>query len=185
MKELESIIKDTTLPLFDEFIKWGCEMSPTFKYWQMFLDCAQVMLSNIRAEREGNWVEHLETTVSMVPLFFSVNRVNYARWTPVYILDMLNLPDNVRIAFEGGEFTVRKTASSFNGIWSDMGVETTIIKDAKGQGGIVGITRKKPALVRWSVTRHIISQYASVMKDRTKPTNTEQENNHKEVFNRM
>jgi hypothetical protein len=29
------------------------------------------------------------------------------------------------------------TCGSFNGIWSDMGTEKTIIKDSKGSGGIV------------------------------------------------
>jgi hypothetical protein len=36
---------------------------------------------------------------------------------------------------------------SFNGIWSDMGTEETIIKDLKGSGGIVGIASQKSAHV--------------------------------------
>ena len=86
----------------------------------------------------------------MIPYFFSANRYNYARWTPVYILGMLKIPEDIRRAFEHGEFTVRRTTSPFNGISSDMGVETTMVKDAKGNGGIVGLTRKKRALLRWS-----------------------------------
>jgi hypothetical protein len=38
--------------------------------------------------------------------------------------------------------------AGFNGIWSDMGTEKTIIKDSKGSGGIVGITNQKSALAR-------------------------------------
>jgi hypothetical protein len=37
---------------------------------------------------------------------------------------------------EKGEFSIRQTSVSFNGIWSDMGTEKTIIKDSKGSGGI-------------------------------------------------
>jgi hypothetical protein len=32
---------------------------PTFKYWDMFLVAIQIMLSNVRAEREGYWSAHL------------------------------------------------------------------------------------------------------------------------------
>jgi hypothetical protein len=50
---------------------------------------------------------------------------------PVYILDMLELPAEIKSAFEKGEFSIRQTSGSFNGIWSDMGNEKTIIKDSK------------------------------------------------------
>ena len=53
---------------------------------------------------------------------FITNRTNYSRWMPVYILDMLELP-----AFEKGEFSIRQTSGSFNGIWSDMDTEKNII----------------------------------------------------------
>jgi hypothetical protein len=49
---------------------------------------------------------------------------------PVYILDMLELPAEIKSAFEKGEFSIRQTSGSFNGIWSDMGTEKTIIKDS-------------------------------------------------------
>jgi hypothetical protein len=47
---------------------------------------------------------------------------------PVYILDMLELPVEIKSAFEKGEFSIRQTSGSFNGIWSDMGTEKTIVK---------------------------------------------------------
>jgi hypothetical protein len=67
---------------------------------------------------------------------------------PVYILDMLELPAEIKSAFEKGEFSIRQTCGNFNGIWSDKGTEKTIIKDSKGSGGIVGITNQKSALVK-------------------------------------
>jgi hypothetical protein len=44
----------------------------------------------------------------MLPYFFVTNKTNYVRWTPVYLLDMLNLPDEVRSAFESGKFAVKQ-----------------------------------------------------------------------------
>ena len=79
---------------------------------------------------------------------FITNRTNYSRWMPVYILDMLELQAEIKSAFEKGEFSIRQTSVSFDGIWSDMGTEKSIIKDSKGPGGIVGITNQISALVK-------------------------------------
>ena len=48
---------------------------------------------------------------------------NCSRWMPVYILDMLELPAEIKSVFEKGEFSIRQTSGSFNGICSDMGTE--------------------------------------------------------------
>ena len=92
------------------------------------------MLSNVRAEREGDWSAHLMYSSKMLPYFSITNHTNYSRWMPVYILDMLELPAEIKSAFEK--------------FWSDMGTEKTIIKDSKSSGGIVGIMNQKSALVR-------------------------------------
>jgi len=48
-----------------------------------------------------------------------------------------------------------------------MATETTVIKDSKGTGGIVGITRQKSSLLRWSLTRHVLGDVCSEMKSRS------------------
>ncbi|CAC5408764.1 unnamed protein product [Mytilus coruscus] len=48
--------------------EWGHDTSPTFKYWDMFLVAVQIMLSNVRAEREGNW-SAFEVFIKMLPYF--------------------------------------------------------------------------------------------------------------------
>jgi hypothetical protein len=75
-------------------------------------------------------------------------------------------------AFEKGEFSIRQTSGSFNGIWSDMGTEKAIMKDSKGSGGIVGIMNQKSALVRWTLTRHFLASFSSAMNDRVGITST-------------
>jgi hypothetical protein len=60
---------------------------------------------------------------------------------------MLDLQD-VKSVFESGEFAIRQKPGKFNGVWSDMATEKTVIRDSKGRGGIVGITRQKSALIR-------------------------------------
>ena len=68
------------------------------------------------------------------------------------LLDMPNLPSKVDSRFNAGFFAIRQKAGSFNGEWSEMATEKTIIKDSKSNGGIVGLTRKKFALIRWNIT---------------------------------
>jgi hypothetical protein len=48
-----------------------------------------------------------------------------------------------------------------------MATEKTIIKDSKSNGGIVGLARKKSALIRWTITRHIVGHFSAVMKVRS------------------
>ena len=55
----------------------------------------------------------------------------------------------------------------FNGQWSDIATEKTIIKDLKGSRGIFGLTNQKPALLRWTFTRHILGRFSSEMKTRS------------------
>ena len=172
LTKVEELFEDHVQPLIGKLRKWGCDASPTFKDWDMFLVAVQIMLSNVRAEREGDWSAHLMSSSKMLPYFFITNRTNYSRWMPVYILDMLELPAEIKSAFEKGEFSIRQTCGSFNGIWSDMGTEKTIIKDSKGSGGIIGITNQKSALVRWTLTRHFLASFSSAMNDRAGITST-------------
>ena len=79
---------------------------------------------------------------------------------------MSQIPLDIQTAFEDGEFSFTEIAESLNGIWSDMATEKTVIKNAKGDGDIVGLTRKKPALIQWTLTRHIAAQYSARMKER-------------------
>jgi hypothetical protein len=138
------------------------------------------MLQNIRAEREGLWSLHLQSVCNMLPYFFITNRTNYSRWTPVYILDMLNIPNEVKLAFDSGEFAIHQKTGTFNGIWSDMATEKTFIKESKGNGGIVGLTRKKSALIRWTLTLHVLGHFSSEMRDRSDLA-TEIEASHEET----
>ena len=68
---------------------------------------------------------------------------------------MLNLPPQVQELFSLGYFSILQKSSSFNGIWSDMATEKAIIRDSKGDGGVVGMTRKKSSLIRWNSTKHV------------------------------
>ena len=45
----------------------------------------------------------------------------------------------------------------WNGIWSDMYIQTTFVRYGHGSGGIVGITLNLHALKLWALSLHICS----------------------------
>ncbi len=166
IKELHNILENLQ-PVMDEFNLWGCELSPTFKLWLNLIDTLEVFLKFIRSQRTGSWQAHLEATYAMLPYMFAADKHNYARWTPVYLLEMLDMPEDLKQQFEAGDFSIRETESTFNGIWTDLAVEKTVIKDSKSESGIKGFARQEPAIVRWCLTRQTLGEYASAMKERS------------------
>ena len=50
------------------------------------------------------------------------------------------MPEVVRQHFVKGEHTMHHNAGLFNGIWSDMAIETTFMRYGHGHSGIIGIT---------------------------------------------
>ena len=109
----------------------------------MFLCAVQILLQNIRAERNGLRLLHWQMIAAVLRCFLITNLTNYARWTPAYICDMLNLSETVKYVFMSGQISIRHKHGVLNSIWSDMAAEKTSIKDSKY---IIGLTRKKPAL---------------------------------------
>ena len=52
----------------------------------------ELLLTFIRAEREGNWSLHLAATKEMTPFLFYGSRKPYSKWLPIYLADMDQLP---------------------------------------------------------------------------------------------
>ncbi|KAH3748885.1 hypothetical protein DPMN_183374 [Dreissena polymorpha] len=77
---------------------------------------------------------------------------------------MENLPAYVRERFLAGEHVMRHHTGLWNGIWSDMFIETTFMRYGHGPGGIIGITLKESALKRWALSLHICSHLIQDIK---------------------
>ncbi len=165
MKELEDLIEAHVMPLIQEFHEWGCSKSPTFKYWDECLTALRILLDSIRSDKEGNWPLHKNTQKQMIQYFFAANHFNYGRWASVHILLMEHLPQKIVDSFEEGQFLIKQKPGKFNGIAGDMGTDKTVIKDSKGKFGLLGINRQKAAIVRSSLSRHILGQYTRAMKE--------------------
>ena len=69
----------------------GRQRSATFAYWDSFLESVNILLRLLRADREADFIMHIQAVTETVPYFFLAGRINYARYTPVYIADMKRL----------------------------------------------------------------------------------------------
>ena len=58
----------------------------------------------------------------MLPYLFAVNKHNFSKWLPVYILDTTALPAADDFDFRDGKFSVYQSSSPFHRISSDLAV---------------------------------------------------------------
>ena len=93
--ELQNLVEKHVQPLMAEFRAEFSKKSPTFQIWDSLIDAIHNLLLNLRAEREGDWPLHLHSFLSFLPYYAITDKPNYTRYSPVYLMDMLALPDNV------------------------------------------------------------------------------------------
>ena len=132
-------------------------VSARSKTSQLWVDClikpVFTMLKYIRAEREADWAL-LDTVKEMMPLFFAAGHIHYARYALYYLRSMERLPSEVCKHFMSREHTMHHTSGLFNGIWTDMAIESTYMRYGHGRRGIVGITLKPETLKTWAYSLH-------------------------------
>ena len=91
--------------------------------------------------------------------FAAYDRINYVRYLPAYVLQMMTLPESHPDAHTfliNGEFVVqRSTGNSFGRIPHDQTIEVTANRDTTSRGGIVGITLNHGAVLKWVVLNEV------------------------------
>ena len=117
-----------------------------------------LMMLFIRAEREGEFPLHLYACKEMLPYFFAAGHINYARYGICYVMTMSALPKNVLHQFLQGEHILHHKQGIWNGIWSDMMIETSYMKFGKGPTGIIGKTTKPRTINIWAKSQHTCSE---------------------------
>lgn len=128
------------------------------RFWSDYIETVLLLLRFIRSAREGDWNLHIECLQEMLVWFWAYDRINYERYLPVYLLMMHNLeidhPDAHEQLTSGQLFTVQRSKDNpFGRIPVDQTVESTINRDCKTRGGIVGISCNIAASFKWSLLR--------------------------------
>lgn len=106
---------------------------------ECFLKPVFTMMQFVRAEREGDWPLHLAAVEKMLPYFFASSHVNYARYG-LYLKSMQRLPFALLKKFMEGQHVMRHQDGLWNGLWSDLFIETTYMRYGHGPSGIIGST---------------------------------------------
>ena len=60
-------------------------------FWMSYVDMVEIILGLLRSSREGDFLLHLASIMAMIPWCFSYDRLNYARYLPIYYAQMSNL----------------------------------------------------------------------------------------------
>ena len=112
------------------------------------------MMLYIRTERESDWLLHLHAVSMMMPYFFAAGHHNCARYGTYHLYDMKKLPQSIFDKFLRGEHT-QHNGGLWNGIWSDMFIETSFMRYGKGPGGLIGLTLNEKSVKIWAYGLHI------------------------------
>ena len=150
------------------------------KHWVVnFIKPMLLILLYIRAEREGDFSLHLYACHKMMPYFFASGHINYARYGICYLRTLHKLPKCILEAFLRGEHVMRHQDGIWNGIWSDMMIETTYMRYGKGPGGIIGVTTQPRTVQIWTESLPACTEVLKEL-DEVREKNSKVKSSHKE-----
>ena len=102
------------------------------------------------------------------------------RYGLYYLRSMQSLHTDVQEQFMSGNHVMRHKSGIWNGIWSDMFIETTFMRYGHGPGGIIGITLEPGTLTRCALSRHICSRLTKDVANMTGESKSESITTHNE-----
>ena len=156
----------TSYKEFHQLLDDLSEKSLLAKHWiKNLVKPVLIMMLFVRAEREGDFLLHYYACKQMMPYFFAASHWNYARDGLVYIRSMERLPNSVLTPFLEGKHVVYLAEGLWNGIWTDMSIESTYMKIGKGPSGIIGVTTKERSVKIWSHSHHLCGELATELED--------------------
>lgn len=127
-------------PVQLSFEEWRCARSnlfPQFKYWNIALNIELIILQFVRSIRKGDFTLYVDSLRRLVPWFFALDHINYARWLSVHIRDLANLGKmhpKLLEHFNAGLFVARTSNRPFSGMALDQAHEQMNAL-MKGDGG--------------------------------------------------
>ena len=119
--------------LVTEYVAMKSAENVNYYFWWQYMDMISTLLLFTRAQRDGIWELHLEAFRRMLPCFLRYDHYNYARWGPVYLAEMHQLPPDVLSEFQKGNFVVKRSAGRFNQVDPDQAQKW--INDTGKKGG--------------------------------------------------
>ena len=123
--------------------------SPTFLFWNIIIEFEMMVLIFVRAHRTRNFDLYIEALEDLTPWFFALDHINYARWLPIHIRDMLSISGSILEDFKRC-WVLQKTQNIFSSMPLDQAHEQNN-ELLKGSGRVIGMTENLASLRRWIV----------------------------------
>ena len=146
----------TIVAMFEEYLDFlRKDNGPLSAFWMSYVDIVGgIVLGLLRASREGDWLLHMTAIKHMIPWCFAYDKVNYARYLPVYHGMMSNHEtthlDVFTYFMEGGFSVQLGSQNPFGRILVDQTTEEKFNKDTKTPGGVKKFSLKQGAVSRYS-----------------------------------
>ncbi|KAJ6640114.1 Coagulation factor X [Pseudolycoriella hygida] len=123
-------------------------LGPTNRLWLQYLKMIDILKSNIRSERIGNFKLNLQTLQAMEPFFAASGHNNYTKSVRVFLQDMQDLSrtnPEVYSFFLDGNFITRRKNRFWSGLPDDLVMEQVLMRCIKSAGGLtrVGVDLEK------------------------------------------
>ena len=110
-------LKSNQTPVdFESWCEDKKQNCPQFHYWAIAMELEICILTYVQSLREANFAMYLDALTELVPWFCALDHTNYARWIPVHLRDMAQLPKthpDIYEEFKAGHFTAQKTKRVF------------------------------------------------------------------------
>ena len=97
-----------------------------FMFWATIMDLELLMSRFIRSLREGHFPLEVQVRDELCSWFHVMDHTNYDCWLPVYVRDMVQLPQKhpqLYAEFLKGNFVVQKSAHKFSLISKDKSLQ--------------------------------------------------------------
>ena len=141
--ELEEVCQSEQFKVLEnalvDFIQSKSLESRTAKLWLQYADYITTVKLFIFAERTSNWFLHIDAMKRMINLFAATGHINYAKSARIYIQEMEMLSETypwLFDQFQNGLHAVKRTKKNWNGLWTDLVIEQTMMRSLKTRGGL-------------------------------------------------
>ena len=99
---------------------------PQFQYWSIVLELELLLHIYVCSLRAASLNMYLDALTELAGWFHALDQTNYARWIPVHLKDMAELPERhpeIARMFREDSFTVHNTTNVFSSIPIDQAHE--------------------------------------------------------------
>ncbi|ESO88713.1 hypothetical protein LOTGIDRAFT_165497 [Lottia gigantea] len=144
------------LEKYEEFFQMIIDGSqgPTAQFWATYIFLINRLHRELQRCVKTNDVNgYINVFPMILGVFFSLNRLNYARWGTLFLQKLKSCDPKLIEILEKSAFSVRRTTKDYSRSAVDLSLEQSVNRDAASQmKGIVAFRNSENAMRRWSLS---------------------------------